>query len=114
MLLLILVGLKCMCSGSSSILVKFINTVSYEYHQVAILWYAFAGGTNFSIRASALRSNRYQAIRVSPMLSMIGHIREVTFENHNRGVILIDNTANLQRNRAFLNKIVDYTIEDNE
>lgn len=69
--------------------------------------------TNFSMERSVLSANGYQAVKVTPMLSMIGRIRHTGFTGHSRGVILIDNTANLQRNRAFLDKTVNYTLTDN-
>jgi len=62
---------------------------------------------------STLSANAYQAIKVSPILSMIGIIKNMTFTSHSKGVLLIDNTADLQRNRAFLDKYVDYSIESN-
>ena len=76
--------------------------------------FALTGLTNFSMESIRLEANGYQAVRVSPMLSMQGIIYDVTFTNHRRGVLLIDNTDNLQRNRAFLDKKVDYNIIDNK
>lgn len=47
------------------------------------------------------------------MLSMIGAVVRSNFEGHRKGVILIDNTDDLQRNRAFLDKNVTFNIETN-
>lgn len=77
------------------------------------LLFVWAGMTNFSMEYSSLTANKYQAVYVSPILSMIGIIKNTTFTRHTKGVILIDNTDNLQRNRAFLDKPVDYAIESN-
>ena len=78
-----------------------------------IALYGSVGMTNFSMEYSTLTANCYQAVYVSPMLSMIGIIKNTTFTHHKKGVILIDNTDNLQRNRVFLDKRVNYAIESN-
>lgn len=72
------------------------------------------GMTNFSMEFSNMSANAYQAVKVSPMLSMNGTIKNMTFTGHSRGVLFIDNTADLQRNRAFLDKKVIYSIESNK
>lgn len=73
---------------------------------------SFAPG-NFSMEAVTFMSNQGLAVRVTPMLNVVGIIRNCTFLGHTGGVIRIDNTDDLERSRYFISKQVTYFIESN-
>ncbi|CAH8431249.1 unnamed protein product [Schistosoma turkestanicum] len=50
--------------------------------------------TNFTVAFSSFYKNQYNAIIISPIINIIGHIINSTFEQHFNGVIFINNPGN--------------------
>ena len=70
--------------------------------------------TNFTVGYNYFQSNYGHAIKASPLLNTYGRIGNNTFEDHERHVLLIDNTEDFLMNRLYTLLKVDYTVSGNE
>ena len=70
--------------------------------------------TNFTIGYNKFRGNFGHAIKIKPMLSVVGRIGNNTFLEHPRHVLLIDNGEDFLENRFYSNLKVDYKVTSNQ
>ncbi|CAH8432917.1 unnamed protein product [Heterobilharzia americana] len=70
--------------------------------------------TNFTVAFSYFNANKRNSILISPMIRMVGEIKNCTFEQHHHGVIWIDNEEDMLKSQLFRQLPVDYTISHNE
>lgn len=57
--------------------------------------------------------NKDHAIKMSPLLNAVGRIANNSFTEHNRHVLLIDNSDDFRKKTFFQRIMVDYEVEGN-
>ena len=72
-----------------------------------------ADRTNFTIAYNQFESNFGHAVKISPMLNVVGRIANNTFTGHPRYVLLIDNTDDLTLAREYTKMSVQYDVMGN-
>ena len=72
-----------------------------------------ANVTNFTIAYNVFDGNDEHAIRITPLINVVGFIANNTFTNHNRYVLLLDNTDDFLDSKYYQNMTVDYTVTTN-
>ncbi len=69
--------------------------------------------TNFTVGYNTFKGNYGHAVRITPLINVVGRIGNNTFEEHQRHVILIDNTDDFLKSRYYSNMKVEYDISSN-
>ena len=69
--------------------------------------------TNMTVAYNNFTGNYGHAVKISPLLNVVGRIANNTMSMHERFTILIDNTDDIHKIREFQQLHVDYDIENN-
>ena len=69
--------------------------------------------TNFTVGHSTFDNNYGHAVKASPLLNTMGRIGNNTFMNHQRHVLLLDNTDDFLMSRLYTTLHVDYDVSGN-
>ena len=69
--------------------------------------------TNFTMGYNTFKANFGHAVKIAPMLNVVGRIANNTFTDHPRYVLLLDNTDYLTLAREYTKMAVDYEVMGN-